>query len=634
VVITPEQTVEVTWDPVSGKQNYGVSVSEYPFGDKLYDGYISTNSHTIPWEDFGGSKDTGQVIMLGSSLSQLLPGDYYIEVFADSGNCFAVDWAERVPLTRYGDTIDFFAGARESIPYGQAPARETQIVIDGQAEDWEGYEEVFADPSGDAEAGALDLTTGYAFVSQSALYVMLETADPGADVVQFDIDLWTPDRQYFIGWRPGSATVALADATAGGQDLGPATNSSVAFGEVLEARIDLRDLGLPEKVDLTMIRVYVGECCGPEWIAADTWRPAIIPVINEVDPLPPSIPYGEEPETETAIIVDGSPDDWAGREVVLDDPIGDARAGTLDLGSGYAFANQDALYLLVKVDDPTADAASIDVMVQADDRFLTVNWQPETGGLGMGSMLGTEYQDLSPPVNTSFALGEALEIRIDLEDLGLPETLSVKSVQVYVGECCGEDWLDADTWVPPRTPIVNEVDAPPPTIPYGEEPGGETLIVIDGSPGDWAGREVILDDPAGDAKQDALDLTTGYVFANQNALYALIEVVDPDATLVQFDILIRADDRLYGLSWRPGEFGGGISDAAADWAFLGNTLYSSFALGESLEIRIDLRDLGLPETVSLKEIRVFIGECCGPEWIMADVWQPPWTPILNEVDAR
>ena len=56
----------------------------------------------------------------------------------------------------------------------------------------------------------------------------------------------------------------------------------------------------------------------------------------------------------TQIEIDGNSDDWTDRQVLLEDPEGDNTEGFLDLRQGYAFINQDALYILVEVTDNTA----------------------------------------------------------------------------------------------------------------------------------------------------------------------------------------------------------------------------------------------------------------------------------------
>lgn len=158
-----------------------------------------------------------------------------------------------------------------------------------------------------------------------------------------------------------------------------------------------------------------------------------------------------------------------------------------------------------------------------------------------------------------------------------------------------------------------------------------TQITIDGDPSDWVDRELLLDDPAGDAKEGFLDLTTGYAFVNQNALYFLIETVDHEAALIQFDIFFQVDERQFQISWNPGSSTGYISDITSGYENLGGTIFSTFALGPAFEGRVDLLDMGSPESISLIEIAV-VSKCC-ETYEMADQFLPGPTPYVNEVDS-
>lgn len=163
-----------------------------------------------------------------------------------------------------------------------------------------------------------------------------------------------------------------------------------------------------------------------------------------------------------------------------------------------------------------------------------------------------------------------------------------------------------------------------------------TEITIDGEAEDWVGRAVLHNDPAGDAETGFLDLTTGYAFINQNALYFLVKTVDASAPLVQFDIFIQTGTRELLISWRPGQPQGSLADITTEFEFIGSTTNSTFAFGPALEARVDLRDLGPPETLDLSEIYIMVGECCEyPAWRAADEWQPARsTPVVNEIDAQ
>jgi len=181
--------------------------------------------------------------------------------------------------------LGLVVGFLSSYGNGSSDAPLTGIVIDGQGDDWVGRSALCVDPAGDAEAGFLDLTTGYAFVNENALYLLIETVDPRAPLVQFDIFIKADTKTLLLSWQPGQPTGNLANITTGFEYIGPATNSSFAFGPALEVRIDLRDLGSPERVNVNRIAVMVGECCQqPAWRAADEWRPTrSTPVVDEID---------------------------------------------------------------------------------------------------------------------------------------------------------------------------------------------------------------------------------------------------------------------------------------------------------------------------------------------------------------
>jgi streptogramin lyase len=167
-----------------------------------------------------------------------------------------------------------------------------------------------------------------------------------------------------------------------------------------------------------------------------------------------------------------------------------------------------------------------------------------------------------------------------------------------------------------------------------QPPPTETRIVIDGQTDDWAGRPVLRDDPAGDAESGFLDLTTGYAFVNRDALYLAVETVDENAPFVQFDMVFQVDDRTLLISWAPDQSTGYMGDVTTGYQPIGPTTDSAFAFGPALESRVDLGDMGSPESISLVEINVMVGECCEyPAWRAADQWEPSGaTPVVNEID--
>ncbi len=115
----------------------------------------------------------------------------------------------------------------------------------------------------------------------------------------------------------------------------------------------------------------------------------------------------------------------------------------------------------------------------------------------------------------------------------------------------------------------------------------------------------------------------------------LVNVVDADAPFQTFEIDVQAGSRRLGLEWSPDWDRALLYDITDEWQDLGETEYSSFDFGPALEARVDLRDLGSPDSVHLLEIEVRVGECCGPTWRTADSWRPfAITPAVDEVDPE
>ena len=346
------------------------------------------------------------------------------------------------------------------------------------------------------------------------------------------------------------------------------------------------------------------------------------------------------PANETRIAIDGKPGDWAGRSVLFADVAGDAEEGFLDLTAGYAFVNEHALYMLIGAVDAKAPVTSLEMDIHAGSRRLRIGWDPQTGYAWRADITG-EWQQLSSPRYSSFALSDALEVRLDMRDLSddapLIETLdspplagvsegsldSVRlvKIEVMVGQCCGSSWRSSDRWAPS---ISTPVERAPGSVPS-----------IDGSAGDWLGRSVLFEDPAGDPLVDSPDLTTGYAFVSGDALYLLVDAVDRDVPFVHFEIEFEAGSRRLAINWRPGSSRGFLEDVTSNWSGIGDTSFAAFSFDTALEARIDFRDIGVgsPEQVRLTGVGVRAGTCCDETWLISDRWSPYLaTPLVVEVD--
>ena len=177
---------------------------------------------------------------------------------------------------------------------------DSPIEVDGSKEDWEGREIVGADPAGDAEKGYLDLTNGYAFYDEKALYFLVDTVDPAASYVCFDLRFTAGGRKYVCSVPPGSSSGHIGEETSGYQEVGQTKFSKFAFGPAFEGRIDLRDLGSLKNIRLESLNAMIGECCEyPAWRPADVWE-IRVSTPSEKESLVSPVP---EPKADEALIL-------------------------------------------------------------------------------------------------------------------------------------------------------------------------------------------------------------------------------------------------------------------------------------------------------------------------------------------
>ena len=191
--------------------------------------------------------------------------------------------------------------------------------------------------------------------------------------------------------------------------------------------------------------------------------PTEVPVLVEETLIPTqtivTTPQGE-PEV-TSITIDGQADDWQGREIITDDPIGDAEAGFLDFGNGYAFINQDALYFLVEIADAEAEFQLFDMQFVVGSSFLQITWSPGQYGLSISYLSSGVPGNFGYATNSSFAYGPNLEGRIALTDLKSPDPQDVNIGVIMAMSGEGGPWRAVDEWKPSGTlPMVYEKDPP------------------------------------------------------------------------------------------------------------------------------------------------------------------------------
>ncbi len=165
----------------------------------------------------------------------------------------------------------------------------TEITIDGDPSDWADYPLTKDEPLGDSEGGVLDFGGLYLFRNRDAVYLMVELADGQDDFEALSFMFTQADRFQHVYWDGSSRNGDLATESLDYQDftdLGSTGYSAIVLADVLEARIDLRDLGDPDELALNVVNVHTSECCTPpERHPADSIEQiGGIPLIDEVDP--------------------------------------------------------------------------------------------------------------------------------------------------------------------------------------------------------------------------------------------------------------------------------------------------------------------------------------------------------------
>jgi len=162
----------------------------------------------------------------------------------------------------------------------------TQITIDGDPSDWEGYEVLFTDPEGDHQDGGFDIAAVRAFSNDQYLYILIETYEPSSDYMQVDLDIETDERHFIISFNPVENSSALMGEIISNQfnHIGEVADSSSAAAQVVEIKILLSALGDAGSLTLRDVRPMGGECCDENWYAIDNISPVPIAQLDEVEP--------------------------------------------------------------------------------------------------------------------------------------------------------------------------------------------------------------------------------------------------------------------------------------------------------------------------------------------------------------
>ena len=172
-------------------------------------------------------------------------------------------------------------------------------------------------------------------------------------------------------------------------------------------------------------------------------------------------------------------------------------------------------------------------------------------------------------------------------------------------------------------------------VPLCAQSANTTGIVIDGDISDWPDDVATRIDSAYDEAPGYLGFVGGRAFLNQNALYFIVELEDASKPYAQFDLFIGVGSIDYLISWPPGSPEGYRADVTDGFREIGPTQHSLFAYDSCLEVRVDLRDLGIddPSDVRFVEVVAMHGECCGALWQPTDTLLfPGGIPVLAEID--
>jgi hypothetical protein len=424
----------------------------------------------------------------------------------------------------------------------------SSITIDGNPADWENYEMLTTDPAGDNQGGGFDITAVRAFMNDQFLYVLIETDHPAADYKQVDLNFTTGDKNYVVTVDPRENTPGwMGDATGGEwKDIGELAGGQSAVGEAIEYKMPLANLGNPPAISL-VVYPMAGECCeSPTWYSIDGILPVIVRSTLEFEKAETS-EVANSAATITQITIDGDPADWAERLQLMEDPIGDNTAGTLDLIGLYGFQNRDAFYLMMPVADPTASFAEVNFIFRAGEKQINVSWK----GQGNRAFMAQESPDFALLGDTGysrFVLGSVLEARIDLRDIGQTEDVHLDWIDVMTGP----PWVPADNFQHPLIiSTVNEADLPEWLIRIPSYALADWIELPDG----WQIKNVFTP-----PLSDVFQLTAsknGTIYAEQHSFTSAISSIDPETGEVK---------RLIELPWEAG-WTVGIAGGPGDTVF-------------------------------------------------------------------
>ena len=162
----------------------------------------------------------------------------------------------------------------------------TQIIIDGNASDWEKYPPIVSDAEGDHRGGEFDIAEVRAFTNDQFFYLLIETYGLRQDYVHLDLEIQADKRLFVVSFNPEMGNSAfMGEVTTGDwQEIGEIAGSFSAGGEVVEFKMPLTAFGTTAHITLTDVRPMAGECCGENWNPVDGIDPVDVPHLDELEP--------------------------------------------------------------------------------------------------------------------------------------------------------------------------------------------------------------------------------------------------------------------------------------------------------------------------------------------------------------
>lgn len=191
-------------------------------------------------------------------------------------------YSDAVEVARHSDPLDPSSiphvihlpfVARDYVP----PA--LPIHIDGEGQDWQSYTPVMTDPQGDTTGGPhTDMKAVYSETGPNYAYLMVEAYDPpllSEAAIELHMDLVDSNghtRQLRTNVNSDGSFYAWTDTDGDGDlEQHPVPGTVVVWGNVMELRLPLRQLGNPLQVQATFANFWCD--VGEEWTGVDVIVP-------------------------------------------------------------------------------------------------------------------------------------------------------------------------------------------------------------------------------------------------------------------------------------------------------------------------------------------------------------------------